>query len=161
MSAKGAKKSVKVKRSYDNTRIDVDDEEAFDENTFYIAGIGGSAGGLEAFEQFFRSIPEDTGIALVVISHLDPTRKGSMPELLQRYTNMPVTEATEGVKVEPNHVYVIPSNKDITISQGELNLSEPLSPRGPRMPIDLFFRSLAIDQGKMGIGIIFSGMGTE
>jgi len=161
MSAKKAMKRVKVNTHVDRTAEDVDDEKDLGENTFYVAGIGGSAGGLEAFEQFFRSMPEDTGIALVVISHLDPTRKGSMPELLQRYTNMPVTEATEGVKVEPNHVYVIPSNKDITISHGELNLSEPLSPRGPRMPIDLFFRSLAIDQGKMGIGIIFSGMGTD
>ena len=105
---------------------------------FYIVGMGGSAGSLEAFEQFFRNMPEDSGAAFVLISHLDPTQKGMMPELLQRYTKMKVFEAVDGMKVVPNCVYVIPSNKDMAILHGNLQLLEPTATRGLRLPIDFF-----------------------
>ena len=113
---------------------------------FYIIGIGGSAGSLEAFEQFFRNMPDDSGAAFVLISHLDPTHKGMMPELIQRYTKMKVLEAGDGMKVMPNCVYVIPSNKDMAILHGTLQLLEPTATRGLRLPIDFFFKHLGQDQ---------------
>lgn len=128
---------------------------------FYIVGIGGSAGSLEAFEEFFRNMPADTGLAFVIVSHLDPTHKGIMPELLQRVTTMEVQQAKDGMKVQPNHVYVIPPNRDMSILHGRLQLLEPSMPRGLRMPIDFFFRHLAEDQKENSIAIIFSGMGTD
>ena len=113
---------------------------------FYIAGIGGSAGSLEAFEEFFRNMPVDTGMAFVIVSHLDPTHKALLAELLQRVTIMKVIEVADGMKVLPNSVYVIPPNKDMSIMHGTLQLLEPSMPRGFRMPIDFFFRHLADDQ---------------
>jgi two-component system CheB/CheR fusion protein len=128
---------------------------------FYIVGMGGSAGSLEAFEQFFRNMPEDSGAAFVLISHLDPTQKGMMPELLQRYTKMKVFEAVDGMKVVPNCVYVIPSNKDMAILHGTLQLLEPTATRGLRLPIDFFFKHLGLDQKEKAVGIIISGMGSD
>ena len=128
---------------------------------FYIVGMGGSAGALQAFEEFFRNMPGDSGLAFVLVSHLDPTHKGIMPELLQRVTTMKVTQVKDGMKVQPNHVYVIPPNKDMSMMHGTLQLLKPSLPRGLRLPIDFFFRHLADDQGEMAIGIIFSGMGSD
>ncbi|MDT4328828.1 chemotaxis protein CheB [Methylomonas sp. MS20] len=104
-----------------------------------IIGIGASAGGLEALEQFFRHVPSVCGAGFVVIQHLDPTRKGILPELLQRVTSMKVEQAEEGMKVKADYVYVIPSNKDLSILQGKLHLLEPTARRGLRLPIDYFF----------------------
>ena len=128
---------------------------------FYVVGMGGSAGALQAFEEFFRNMPGDSGLAFVLVSHLDPTHKGIMPELLQRVTTMKVTQVKDGMKVQPNHVYVIPPNKDMSMMHGTLQLLKPSVPRGLRLPIDFFFRHLADDQGEMAIGIIFSGMGSD
>ena len=128
---------------------------------FYIVGMGGSAGSLEAFEQFFRNMPDDSGAAFVLISHLDPTQKGMMPELLQRYKKMKVFEAVDGMKVVPNCVYVIPSNKDMAILHGTLQLLEPTATRGLRLPIDFFFKNLGLDQKEKAVGIIISGMGSD
>ena len=123
--------------------------------------MGGSAGSLEAFDDFFRNMPADTGMAFVLVSHLDPTHKGIMPELLQRVTTMKVQQVKDGMKVQPNHVYVIPPNKDMSILHGTLQLLVPSMPRGQRLPIDFFFRHLALDQKERSIGIIFSGMGSD
>jgi two-component system CheB/CheR fusion protein len=128
---------------------------------FYIVGMGGSAGSLEAFEQFFQNMPADSGLAFVIVSHLDPTHKGIMPELLQRVTTMKVQQVKDGMKVEPNKVYVIPPNKDMSLLHKTLQLLEPSMPRGLRMPIDFFFRHLAEDQLENSIAIIFSGMGSD
>lgn len=128
---------------------------------FYIVGMGGSAGSLEAFKQFFRNMPVNSGAAFVLISHLDPTHKGMMPELLQRYTKMKVFEAGDGMKVMPDCVYFIPSNKDMAILHGILQLLEPTAIRGLRLPIDFFFKHLAQDQQEMAVGVILSGMGTD
>jgi len=127
----------------------------------HVVGMGGSAGALEAFEQFFTAMPEDNGLAFVLVPHLDPTHKGMMPELLQRFTRMKVRQAEDGMKVEPNSVYVIPPNKDISILHGTLQLLEPSAPRGLRLPIDFFFRHLAEDQGEKAVCILLSGMGTD
>ena len=128
---------------------------------FPIVGIGASAGGLEAFEQFFRHIPPDSGMAFVLVSHLDPDHASMLTEILQRSTTMPVVEALDQVPVLPNCVYAIPPNRDMSIFHGELHLSEPDMPRGQRMVIDAFLRSLAEDQGEKAVGIILSGTGTD
>ena len=128
---------------------------------FPIVGIGASAGGLEALEQFFGNMPKDSGMAFVVIQHLDPNHAGIMPELLQRITPMKVFQASDSLKVKPNCVYVIPPNKSLSILNGALNLFDPVESRGLRLPVDIFFRSLAIDMHEKSIGIILSGMGSD
>ena len=136
--------------------------EAFPtESGFPIVAIGASAGGLEAFEQFLRAMPDDSGMGFVVLQHLDPTHASILTEILQRSTRMPVNEARDQVVVEPDHVYVIPPNRDMVIIQGALGLSEPRGPRGRHMPIDSFMRSLADDQGALAVGIVLSGTGTD
>ncbi len=130
-------------------------------SSFHIVGIGASAGGLEALEQCLGHVPADSGLAFVIVQHLDPTHKGIMPELLQRATPMPVAQVKDRLKVRPNCVYVIPPNKDMALLRGELHLLEPSAPRGLRLPIDFFFRSLAEDLQERSIGIILSGMGTD
>ncbi|AMK77028.1 MULTISPECIES: chemotaxis protein CheB [Methylomonas] len=126
-----------------------------------VVGIGASAGGLEALEQFFTHIPTGCGAAFIVVQHLDPTHQGLLPELLQRVTPMKVTQADEGMKVQTNCIYVIPPNKDLSILQGKLQLLDPIAPRGLRLPIDFFFRALAGDQHERAIGVILSGMGSD
>lgn len=126
-----------------------------------VVGIGASAGGLEALAHFLEHVPLASGLAYVVIQHLDPTYKGMLPELLQRTTPMAVLQATDRMEVKPNCVYVIPPNKDMSILHGKLHLLEPAAPRGLRLPIDFFFRSLAEDQREMATGVILSGMGSD
>jgi two-component system CheB/CheR fusion protein len=128
---------------------------------FPIVGIGASAGGLEALEQFLRHVTENCGIAFIIIQHLDPTHKGIMPELLQRVTGMDVFQVKDRMKVNPNCVYVIPPNKDMSILHGVLHLFEPAAARGLRLPIDFFLHSLAEDRHESSIGIILSGMGSD
>lgn len=128
---------------------------------FPIIGIGASAGGLEALEQLLGNVPDDSGMAYVVIQHLDPTQKGMLPELLQRISKMEVLLAEDRMKVQPNCVYVIPPNKSMSILKGALYLFEPVEVRGMRLPIDFFLRSLADDQTEFAIGIILSGMGSD
>jgi two-component system CheB/CheR fusion protein len=128
---------------------------------FPIVGIGASAGGLEALEQFFTNMPANCGMAFVVIQHLDPDHKGIMQELLQRITKMMVYTVTDRLKIKPNCVYVIPPNKSMSILNGALHLFEPIESRGLRLPVDYFFRSLADDRREQSIGIILSGMGSD
>lgn len=128
---------------------------------FPVVGMGASAGGLEAFEKFFTGMPADSGMAFVLVSHLDPDRKSMLGELLQRRTRMPVLEAQEGAVVQPNHVYVTPPNRYLTIEKRALRLAVPQETRGMRMAVDHFLRSLAHDQGEHAIGIILSGNGSD
>ncbi|WP_447598188.1 CheR family methyltransferase [Nitrospira sp. Nam80] len=127
----------------------------------YIVGMGGSAGSLEAFEQFFAHMPSDSGLAFVLIPHLDPSHKGIMPELIQRSTKMTVRQAEDGLKVRANSIYIIPPNKDMSLLHSTLYLHEPTAARGWRTPIDFFFRHLAEDQGEKAVAVILSGMGTD
>ncbi len=126
-----------------------------------MVGIGASAGGLEALVQFLERVPADSGMAFVVIQHLDPTQKGMLPELLQRATGMKVAQARDRMPVRPNHVYVIPPNRDLSILHGVLHLLAPAEPRGQRLPIDFFFNSLAADRQEASVGIVLSGMGGD
>ena len=128
---------------------------------FAIVGIGASAGGLEAFEEFFRALPADTGLAYVLVSHLDPNHVSLLSEILQRSTALPVLEAQDQLAVEPDHVYVMPPNREMAIFHGTLQLSIPAMPRGQRLPIDDFLASLADDQGPCAVGIILSGTGSD
>ncbi len=126
-----------------------------------IIGIGASAGGLEALELFLTNVPPDSGMAFVIVQHLDPTYKGIMVELLKRCTSMKVYHVKDRMRVKENCVYVIPPNKDMSILHGILHLLVPVSPRGLRLPIDFFFRALALDQQENSIGVILSGMGSD
>lgn len=126
-----------------------------------IVCIGASAGGLEAFEAFLRACPFDTGMAFVLVPHLDPDHKSLLTEILQRATTMPVAQALDQVVLEPNHVYVIPPNREMAVLAGSLQLSAPELSRGMRMPIDYFLRSLAEDQADRAIGIVLSGTATD
>jgi len=128
---------------------------------FPIVGIGASAGGLEALETFFKNMPVKSGMAFVIIQHLDPSHKSIMYELIQRFTGLKVFQVTDNLKVKPNCVYVIPPNKSLSILKDVLYLFDPVEPHGLRLPIDIFFRSLAEDRQDKSIGIILSGMGTD
>ncbi len=138
--------------------VDIEKEMRF---VFPIIGIGASAGGLEALELFLKNVPPSSGMAFVIVQHLDPTHKGIMAELLQRSTPMPVQQITDDLVVKKNQVYIIPPNKDLTLFHGVLRLLDPVKPRGLRLPIDYFFRSLADDLMEFSIGVILSGMGSD
>ena len=128
---------------------------------FPIVTLGASAGGLEAFKNFFKAMSHDSGIAFVLVAHLDPTHVSLLPELVQKQSKMKVHQIKDGTQVLPNNVYVIPPNKNLNILNGNLHLMDLTQPRGANLPIDSFFRSLASDQGKNAICIILSGTGTD
>ncbi|HVZ35120.1 MAG TPA: chemotaxis protein CheB, partial [Polyangiaceae bacterium] len=120
-----------------------------------------SAGGLEALELFLQHVSPQPGTAFVVVQHLDPSHKGMLVELLGRSSPLPVLQITDGMPVEPDHVYVIPPNKDLSLLRGKLQLFPQRPTAGLLLPIDFFFRSLADDQQERGIGVILSGMGSD
>jgi two-component system CheB/CheR fusion protein len=130
---------------------------------FPIVGIGASAGGLAAFEAFFSGMPADAdpGMAFVLVQHLAPDHKSILTELIRRYTRMQVFEVEDGMRVQPNCAYIIPPNRDMAFLNGTLQLLEPAAPRGQRLPIDFFFRSLAQDQRERAICIVLSGTGSD
>jgi len=127
----------------------------------FVVGLGASAGGLEALGSFFDAMAADSGMAFVVIQHLSPAHKSMMAELLSRHTRMPVCQAEDGATAEPNHVYLIPPKKCLTIFKGKLLLTEWDSKNGPNLPIDTFFSSLARDCSERAIGIALSGTGSD
>jgi two-component system CheB/CheR fusion protein len=126
-----------------------------------IVGIGTSAGGLEALEAFFARVPVKSGLAYLVVQHLNPSQKSMLAELLQRVTELSVREASEQMLVEANHVYVIPPNTEMSLSHGRLHLVPPAEPRGMRLPINVLFSSLAREQGALAVGVVLSGMGSD
>ena len=128
---------------------------------FYIIGIGSSAGGLKALEEFFDHCPSNTGFAFVIIQHLSPDYKSLMPELLSRHTEMSVKEAKEGDTVTANHVYLIPGGKNIQIKDGKLELIKRPPHNQINFSIDIFFNSLAIEQKDKALAIILSGTGSD
>jgi two-component system CheB/CheR fusion protein len=131
--------------------------------SFPIVGIGASAGGLAAFEAFFSGMPAETdpGMAFVLVQHLAPDHKSILTDLVKRYTRMQVFEVEDGMAVRPNCVYIIPPDRDMAFLDGTLQLLEPTAPRGHRLPIDFFFRSLAQDQHERAICIVLSGTGSD
>jgi len=126
-----------------------------------VVGVGASAGGLEAFEQFFARVPAKSGLAYIVVQHLDPTQKAMLAELLQRVTPLTVCEAGDQMRIEADHVYVIPPNAELSLAQGLLHLAPPSEPRGLRLPVNVLFSSLAREQGASATGVVLSGMGSD
>jgi two-component system CheB/CheR fusion protein len=139
------------------------DDAPLTDMSFPIVGIGASAGGLAAFEAFFSGMPalEDPGMAFVLVQHLAPDHKSILTDLIRRYTRMQVFEVEDGMVVKPNCAYIIPPGCDMAFLNGALQLLEPAAPRGQRLPIDFFFRSLAQDQRERAIGIVLSGTGSD
>ena len=128
---------------------------------FPIAGIGASAGGLEAFTVLLKHLPADTGMAFVLIQHLHPAYPSALTEILSRATSMPVQEVLDGMEVKPNYVYIIPPNTYLGIMHGVLHLMPRSEFSGQNLPIDYFFRHLAEDLGSMAIGVILSGTASD
>jgi two-component system CheB/CheR fusion protein len=129
---------------------------------FPVVGVGASAGGLEAFKQFLSSLPTDTGMSFVLVQHLDPHHESLSADILSRVTKMSVVEVKDGVRAEPNHVYVIPPNYDMGLEEGVLKLLRRRAEVGSsRRAIDIFFRSLAEDRKDLSIGVVLSGTGSD
>ncbi|MDQ8698143.1 chemotaxis protein CheB [Hyphomicrobium sp. LHD-15] len=129
--------------------------------TFPIVGLGASAGGLDAFQRFFDAVPGTSGMAYVLIQHLDPTHESMMSELLAGHTRMPVVEAADGMPLEPDHVYLIPPGFYLSLKAGSLHLSKPRDRHGARMAFDFFLRSLADECGERALCAILSGTGAD
>lgn len=136
------------------------DETEFDPLPFPIVGIGGSAGGIEAYMELFQYLPSDTGMAFIVVSHLAPGHKSHLVEILASRVSMPVTEIQDQMRPEPNHVYILPPGSVLTISRGLLQLA-PRPEHRPSLVIDEFFRSLASDQKNRAVGVVVSGMDSD
>jgi two-component system, chemotaxis family, CheB/CheR fusion protein len=130
------------------------------EPSFPIVGIGASAGGLEAFELLFRNMAEEPGMAFVITTHLAPGHHSALPEIVGRFTSMPVASAADGALLEPNRVYVCPPDNHVTVNQGKLYLHAP-APAQQRRPIDVFMSSLAEDAGERAVGVLLSGGGSD
>ncbi|HEX2647299.1 MAG TPA: chemotaxis protein CheB, partial [Candidatus Dormibacteraeota bacterium] len=126
-----------------------------------VVGLGASAGGLDAFQRFFSRLPPDSGMAFLVVQHLDPHHETLLPELLRKSTSMSVEQVRDETPVQPDHVYVIPPNATLTIEGGILRVRGPTETAGVRMPIDSLFGSLAEDQGHNAVCILFSGTGSD
>ncbi len=124
-------------------------------NPSFVVGIGGSAGGLNAYKSFFDALPSNTGMAFAVISRIHPAAHSQLAEILSRHTKMKVVLATSGMKIRANQVYVIPGNADLLIEDGILNVVSPRT-RG-NAQVDIFFASLATAMGERAVGIVFSG----
>lgn len=140
---------------------DGDGAEHMNSNQFLIVALGASAGGLEAFEKFFKHMPADAGIAFVIVQHLAPDHASALADLLGRDTRMAVTEAQDNTQVVPNRVYIIPPNATLTIKNCTLRVTSPAEPHGRRTPIDSLFSSLAEDRGENAVCIMLSGTGTD
>lgn len=147
-----------MKKNENNPRIE---QSVIKEEQPLIVAIGASAGGLEALQDFFKNLPLKTGMAFVVIQHLSPDYKSLMDELLARYTQIPIKIITDGMLVEPDHIYLIPPRKNLYIFHQKLFLEDQNLKRGLNLPVDIFFRSLATEMGKRAIGVILSGTGSD
>jgi len=143
-----------------NATFDAPDEQGT-ESPFPIVGIGASAGGLEAFTQLLAHLPASTGMAFVLVQHLDPRHESRLTDILARATRMPVIEGSQGLPVAPNHVYIIPPNTCMALAQGALQLTPRGDASGPNLPVDHFLRALAQTQQAQAIGVVLSGTGSD
>ncbi len=140
---------------------DEDKTKILSKNLFPVVGIGASAGGLDAFKKLIKAIPEDSGMAYILVQHLHPDYNSSLPEILQRETNIPVHEISDNVEVKPDQIYIIPANKILVATDGILQLSPRPSKDQKNMPIDIFFSSLAEVHQSHAIGVVLSGTGID
>lgn len=160
-NSQSPKSSPEPKTGSPTSNIPSPEENRGKESFFPIVGIGASAGGLEAFTNLLEHLPPDTGMSFVLVQHLAPAKDSILSELLSKTTSMPVHEVQDGMRVEPNHIYVIPPNALMTIFHGALRLQPRPEPRTQYMPVDSLFRSLADDQAQNAVGIILSGTGSD
>ena len=126
-----------------------------------VVGVGASAGGIEALIRLFEAMPSDSGMAFLVVMHLDPTRESGLTHVLGQHSAMTITEAADGMAIKPDHVYVIPPDSSLTVDDGRLRLTEPAERRGARYPIDRLFESLATHRRERAICIVLSGSGSD
>src|SRR6185503_9225646 len=131
-----------------------------DEN-FLVVGIGASAGGVRALRSFFANVPAHTRMAYVVILHLSPDHDSQLAEVLQSVSVLPVTKVEQPVRIEPDHVYVIPPNKSLEVEDGHINVLDVTSNQVRRAPIDIFFRTLAQSHGPRAVSVVLSGTGAN
>ncbi len=162
-SSQHGESETRMSPEHSGTSVDAQPKPDQEAGGFPIVGIGASAGGLAAFEAFFSGMPPDSdpGMAFVLVQHLAPDHKSILTDLIRRYTRMKVFEVEDGMAVRSNCAYIIPPNRDMAFLNGTLQLLEPSAPRGQRMPIDFFFRSLAHDQRERAIGVVLSGTGSD
>ena len=132
-------------------------ERVEDDRIYTVVGVGASAGGLEAFTQFLRHLPTDTGMAFVLIQHLAPNHPSLLTEILAKATAMPVTEVQDGMEVMPDRVYIIPPNADMVLEDNSLKLSPRQKIHGRFLPVDRFFQSLATHRHNRAIAVVLSG----
>ncbi len=137
------------------------DSGAYPALDFPVVGVGSSAGGLAAFTKFLAGIPDATGMAFVLVQHLAAQHESQLVQLLTKETRLPVSEASDGMAVEPNHVYIIPPNADLALTQGILRLTPRPAAHGLHLSIDFFLRSLARDCTSRAIGVVLSGTGSD
>src|SRR5580704_4400830 len=128
---------------------------------FAVVGMGASAGGLEACQKFVDALPADSGMAFILVQHLDPTHESMMVDLLAGHTSMTVRQATDGMPVEREHFYVIPPGAYLSVGNGALHLSQPQARHGARLPFDFLLHSLAEECGARAICVILSGTGSD
>jgi len=152
---------VKAARPRSNSRPTLARGLPQESANFPIVGIGASAGGLDACKKFVAALPAHNGMAFILVQHLDPTHESMMVDLLAGHTAMTVVQATDGMPVEPNHLYVIPPGTYLAVGSGILHLSQPLARRGARLPFDFLLHSLAADAGVRAVCIILSGTGAD
>ena len=132
-----------------------------DPTEFLVVGIGASAGGLDACKKLLGGLSAGDGMAFILVQHLDPTHESMMVELLSSHTSMTVEEATDRMPIEPNHCYVIPPGKYLSVDEGTLRLSQPLAPHGARLPFDFLLHTLATNFGPRAVCVILSGTGSD
>src|SRR6185437_6616827 len=147
--------------SISQPEVDDEAEQKVSEGMCPVIGIGASAGGLDAFTQMLKALPPTTGMAYVLVQHLDPNHESMLVDLLAQHTSMPVRQATQGTQVEPDHVYIIPPNARMAIQDGMLELSPREEDRGRNMPIDYFFSSLAEARQGRSVGVVLSGAASD
>jgi two-component system, chemotaxis family, CheB/CheR fusion protein len=145
----------------ESTRTERNTEEENGYSTFPIVAIGASAGGLDAFQQVLSNLPSDTGMAFVLVQHLDPRHESRLTEVLSRSTSMPVLEADHNMELAPDHVYIIPPNRDLAVERGRLQVTPRADSQRVHLPIDYLFRSLAREQKARAIGVVLSGTGSD
>lgn len=145
----------------ESARVAKEAKRALSPAELFVVGVGAPAGGLDAIERLFRNMPEDSGMAFVVVQHLSPNFESLMDELLARHTKIPIHRVTDGMQLEPNGIYLIPPKKNMVLSNSKLLLTDQDSDGSLNLPINIFFRSLAQDAGKRAIGIVLSGTGSD
>jgi two-component system, chemotaxis family, CheB/CheR fusion protein len=166
MKAKSTPPRAKFQRKINQAEesapaVDIEPTDGNQPLPFLVVAIGASAGGLEAFTELLRAIPADTGMAFIFIQHLDPKHHSILSELIAKQTRMPVMEVSNGMHLDPDHVYVIPPNADMSLDDHTLRLERRQGPPTIHMPVDYFMRSVAQMQGKRAIGILLSGSGSD